>query len=207
LIVTIVTVATDQPAGKTEMAHTNTDILIRMTAKQLFAKHGYDGISMRTLAQESGVGLSSIYHFFKDKDVLLKAVYLDTNKQLGIARGALPEQPNAKQMLAQLINFQFEHIDDVVYVIKYYLHFREDFAVLPTKTLPAKSVLHVEEVMRKGIETGEFAVSDNDVTAKARVLAHTINGYLLEYYPDTPHTHERQEIIDDIVAFSMAGLK
>ena len=188
------------------MAHSQTDTLIRETAKQLFAKYGYDGISMRTLAKESGVGLSSIYHFFTDKDVLLKAIYLETNRQLGLERSTLPVKQSAEQMLAQLINFQLEHIEDVVYVLKYYLHFRHDFALLPTKTLPAKSVLHIEEVIRKGIETGEFNISAKDIAAKAKVVAHTINGYLLEYFPDVPRGKERREMVDDIVSFTMAGL-
>jgi len=189
------------------MTRSQTDELIRKTAKRLFAKFGYEGVSMRILAQESGVGLSSIYHFFKDKDVLLKEIYLETNRQLGKAREALPPQPTAQRMLEQLIDFQFEHIEDVVYVLKYYLHFRQDFAAMPTKTLPAKSVLHVEEVVQKGVATGEFTVAAKDITAKAKVVAHTINGYLLEYYPDVPVGPERREMIDDITAFTMRGLK
>lgn len=183
-----------------------TDELIRLTAKRLFAKYGYDGVSMRILAKESGVGLSSIYHFFKDKDILLKEIYDETNRTLGHERSMLPPQPTAQAMLAQLIHFQFDHIEDVVYVLKYYLSFRHEFAAMPTKTLPAKSVLHIEEVMHKGIGTGEFTVADKDITAKAKVIGHTINGYLLEYYPDIPKGRERQEIVDDIVSFSMAGL-
>ena len=77
------------------MAQSQTDTLIRLTAKQLFAKNGYDGVSMRILSKESGVGLSSIYHFFKDKDILLKEVYLETNRQLGEARAQLPSLPSA----------------------------------------------------------------------------------------------------------------
>lgn len=183
-----------------------TDELIRMTAKRLFAKHGYDGISMRILAKESGVGLSSIYHFFKDKDVLLKTVYEQTNRQLGIERSELAPAPSVTESLEQLIEFQFDHIEDVVYVLKYYLSFRDDFAALPTKTLPAKSVLHVEEVLRRGMDQGEFDLKDSEVGPKAKVIAHTINGYLLEYYPDVPRGNERQEIINDIVSFSMAAL-
>jgi AcrR family transcriptional regulator len=189
------------------MSHIQTDELIRATAKRLFAMFGYEGVSMRILARESGVGLSSIYHFFKDKDILLKDVYLATNRHLGQRRLALPPQPSAERMLSQLINFQFDHIEDVVYVLKYYLHFRQDFAALPTKTLPPKSVLHVEEVIRLGRKTGEFEVADIEIAAKAKVVAHTINGYLLEYYPDMPQGAERQEIVDDIVAFTMRGLK
>jgi len=188
------------------MAKSQTDDLIRMTAKRLFARFGYEGVSMRILAKESGVGLSSIYHFFTDKDVLLTAVYEDTNRKLGLERSKLPAQATAQRMLGQLISFQFDHIEDIVYVLKYYLHFRQDFAAMPTKTLPAKSVLHVEEVIRKGMQTGEFSVDKGDVEAMARVISHTINGYLLEYYPDVPNRKELQEIVEDIVDFSMAGL-
>jgi AcrR family transcriptional regulator len=189
------------------MAQIKTDELIRITAKQLFAKYGYDGVSMRILAKESGVGLSSIYHFFEDKDILLKDVYAKTNKTLGIERADLPNQPTAESMLAQLIDFQFQHIEDIVYVLKYYLHYRQDFAALSTRTLPPKSVQHVEEVLHKGLETGEFNVRESEIGSKAKVIAHTINGYLLEYYPDVPDQNELKEIVSDIVTFSVAGLK
>lgn len=188
------------------MTQSGTYTHILTTAKHLFAKHGYDGVSMRILAKESGVGLSSIYHFFKDKDILLESIYIATNRQLGLDRAALPPCDTAKDMLAQLIEFQFQHIEDVVYVLKYYLRFRDTFAALPTRTLPEKSVLHIEEVINKAIETGEVCVDEPRITSKARVVSHTINGYLLEYYPDTPNAHERRQIIDDIVTFSMAGL-
>jgi hypothetical protein len=67
-------------------------------------------------------------------------------------------------------------------------------------------VLHVEEVVLKGKSTGEFKIKDDEIQAKSKVVAHTINGYLLEYYPDVPKAKERREMIDDIVSFSMAGL-
>jgi AcrR family transcriptional regulator len=188
------------------MAKSHTEELIRMTAKRLFAKYGYEGVSMRNLAKESGVGLSSIYHFFKDKDILLKEVYEETNRKLGTMRSKLPKQPTAEKMLQQLINFQFEHIEEIVYVLKYYLHFRKDFAAKTTRTLPAKSVLHVEEVIHQGLKTGEFHVAQDEIQAKAKVVAHTINGYLLEYYPDVPDRKELSEIIGDIVSFTKAGL-
>lgn len=187
------------------MAQQHTEQLIRNTAKRLFASNGYDGVSMRILSKESGVGLSSIYHFFKDKDVLLRDVYLQTNKVLGTKRSELMTQPTAEQMLAQLIRFQFEHNEDIVYVLKYYLHFRKDFAELPTRTLPAQSVVHIEEVIHKGNSTGEFTIDEASIERMAKVVAHTINGYLLEYFPETPNKSEMEEIVSDIVAFSKAG--
>jgi AcrR family transcriptional regulator len=184
-----------------------TDELIRSVAKRLFASHGYEGFSIRILAKESGIGISSIYHFFNDKDELLQEIYTATNRQLGLERKKLQPQLTAERMLAQLIAFQFEHIEDIVYVLKYYLHFRQDFALLPTKTLPPKSTLHIEEVIQKGIATGEFIIEAEEVSSKAKVIAHTINGYLLEYYPDTPSREELEEIISNVVDFAKAGLR
>ena len=90
------------------MKHMQTEELIRVSAKLLFAKYGYDDVSMRILARESGVGQSSIYLFFKSKDVLLKTIYEDTNRVLEVERSKLVSQPSAKGMFEQLI------IDDIV---------------------------------------------------------------------------------------------
>ncbi|MFO0954925.1 MAG: helix-turn-helix domain-containing protein [Candidatus Saccharibacteria bacterium] len=49
------------------------------SAKRIFAERGYDGLSMRTLAREVGISLSSIYHYHPDKDVLLKDIFDSTN--------------------------------------------------------------------------------------------------------------------------------
>jgi hypothetical protein len=97
-------------------------------------------------------------------------------------------------------------MEDVVYVLKYYLHFRQDFASLPTKTLPPKSTLHIEEVIEKGVSAGDIALIKSEIPPKSKVIAHTINGYLLEYYPDRPHEAELTEIANDIVTFALSGL-
>lgn len=176
---------------------------IRRTAKQLFAQRGYDGVSMRVLAKESGVGLSSIYHFFADKDELLKAIYTETNTRLGVERKAMALKPSFELALVQLIDFQFDHMEDVVFVLKYYMHYRQDFAALPTKTLPPKSTLHVEEILQQAVDNGEMKLSQNMLERQARIIAHTINGFLLEFYPDMPDASERRTIANDIVSFSI----
>lgn len=168
---------------------------------------GYEGVSMRTLAVESGVGLSSIYHFFADKDLLLKHIYDEVNTALGAARQALEPQPSAELMLAQRIAFQLDHIEDIIFVIKYYMHYRQDFAALPAKTLPLKASLHIEEVLRQGLDGGELAITHAEVAGKAKIITHMINGFLLEYYPHPPQGKRRQELIAEIVDFSMSSLK
>lgn len=43
-------------------------------AKQLFYRHGYDGTSFSDIVEASGLYRGNIYHYFKTKDDILKAV-------------------------------------------------------------------------------------------------------------------------------------
>ena len=178
-----------------------TIIAIQNTAKRVFAQHDYDGLSMRALASESGVGLSSIYHFFTDKDVLLKDVFDMTNTELGIERKKLKSRATAVQMLQDRIDFQFRHMEDVVFVLKYYLHYRQDYMDLPGKILPPKAYLHIEEVLHHGISTGEFAMPNSQIETQAKIITHSVNGFLLEYYPLIPSPAERKKLVTELTAF------
>ncbi len=176
------------------------------TAKRLFASNGYEGFSMRILAKESGVGLSSIYHFFKDKDQILAHLFKEIGSQLGRERAMLSVDVSASEMLRGRIRFQFEHIEEVVFVLKYYLHFRPEFLRIDNGYIPAKAYLHIEEVLKKGVESGEFAISEDEIDREAKVVAHAINGFLLEYYPDKPDEKEMDEIVGSIHRFIMKSL-
>ncbi len=175
-------------------------------AKRIFADSGYDGLSMRRLEQESGIGLSSIYHFFADKDVLLKAIFDETNTELGVLRAKLPQRKTANAMLKDRIKFQFDNIESVVFVLKYFLHNRHDFEHLHRGFVPAKAYLHIEEVITAGIKEGVFPISEQDIAKEAKVVTHAINGFLLEYYPDTPRGRELTEVTNSLHDFILRAL-
>lgn len=183
-----------------------TEVKIKLEAKQLFAVVGYEGFSIRTLADKSGVGLSSIYHFFSDKDDILFHIFKELGTQLGVERRMLPKRRSASAMLKDRILFQFTHIEDVVFVLKYYLHFREDFEKLSSGYIPSKAYLHIEEVLHMGVASGEFSIPQSDVAKEAKVVAHAINGFLLEYYPAIPSKRELKEVTDSIHLFLIRSL-
>jgi AcrR family transcriptional regulator len=184
----------------------NTKEIIFTTAKTLFAKNGYEGFSMRTLVKESGIGLSSIYHFYKEKDTLLEEIFNVTNRELGIKRSKLKEKTSASIMLYDRILFQFKNIEDVVFVLKYYIHFRTKFMNIEKGILPAKAYLHIEEVLRFGVTKGEFIISESDIEKESKVIAHAINGFLLEYFPLRPKNQELIETVESIHLFLMRSL-
>ena len=178
---------------------------ILSTARTIFAKSDYDGLRMRTLAGELNMPLSLLYHYFPSKDELLSELFKQTNKNLGKYRAELPEPTSAEDMFRQRIVFQFEHMEEIVSVLKYYLHFRPNFPKRDARFLPDKSTLHIEEVLEFGIKTGEFKV--DDLAATAHVITHAINGYLLEYYPATISKSEQQQIVQEIADFMLKALR
>ena len=183
----------------------DTKNIILKKAAHIFAQSGYEGFSIRILAEKIPVAPSVIYHHFEDKDALLKEMFDHLNRNLGNKRSKLPNQTTALEMLRQRIEFQIDNQESIVAVLKYYLAYRTVFKKFKNGFVPDKSALHIEEVLRFGVETNEFSVGNLEDDAK--VITHAINGFLLEYYPYTPKGIEKKELVDRIYNFLIRALK
>lgn len=172
--------------------------------KKLFAKSGYEAFSIRLLARSIPLAPSVLYHYFQDKDTLLRALFDYLNTDLGGKRAQLPEVETASEMLKQRIVFQLDNAESIVSVLKYFLAYREKFPQFEGGYVPDKSSLHIEEVLHYGVTTGEF-YSPN-IKQDAKVITHAINGFLLEYYPDTPTGTEKEQLVSNIHQFLIRAL-
>ncbi|OUS30075.1 hypothetical protein A9Q99_06210 [Gammaproteobacteria bacterium 45_16_T64] len=59
--------------------------LILATAKELIGERGNDSVSMREIAKQAGLAISSIYQYFPDKNAILEAImqnYFDKIREL-----------------------------------------------------------------------------------------------------------------------------
>lgn len=177
--------------------------ILRHTAS-LFAIQGYEGFNIRLLAKKVGIVPSVIYHYFPDKDTLLKAMFDYLNTDLGKKRKLLSHATTASEMLRQRIVFQLDNAEAIVAVLKFFITYRKKFPKFEKGYVPDKSSLHIEEVLSYGVQTGEF--SDIDIKKDAKVITHAINGFLLEYYPDTPKGKERDELVTMIHTFLLRAL-
>jgi len=86
-----------------------TQILI--VAEKLFAKRGYDGVSMQQIASDAGISKANIYHHFKSKDELylavLKYALQDMNELLAELQGLDGASTE------QLAHFSAEHLKHI----------------------------------------------------------------------------------------------
>ncbi|CAN5157481.1 TetR/AcrR family transcriptional regulator [soil metagenome] len=185
------------------MSTTSKEIILKKAFK-IFAKDGYDGLSIRILAEAIHVVPSVLYHHFTDKDALLEAMFDGLNSKLGKNRAKLTRPQTASEMLRQRIIFQLDNAEAIVAVLKYYLAYRKRFPKLKTGFVPEKGYLHIEEVLRYGMQTGEF-YSPN-IQEDAKVITHAINGFLLEYYPHTPKGEEKEILVTSIHQFITRAL-
>lgn len=183
----------------------DTKQIILQKAVRVFASSGYEGFSIRILAEEIPITPSVIYHHFDDKDTLLKEMFDFLNKNLGAKRSKLPKMVSASSMLRQRIEFQIDNQESIVAVLKYYLAYRKNFNRFKNGFVPDKSALHIEEVLQFGMQTKEFSFTNLEDDAK--VMTHAINGFLLEYYPHTPKGKEKKELIERIFSFLLRALK
>lgn len=169
----------------------------------LFASSGIGDMSMRKLAQKVGVSPSVLYHHFKNKDQLLLHMYHYSSYQLGTLRKDLPKEDVSAQF-KQVIGFQFAHAVKIVAVLKFYLLYRETFAQSEHKTLPDKATKHIEEVIQQGIDQGVYRADSLD---DAKVIAHSVNGYVLEHFPYEIDTQKQNQLIATMVHFYERSLK
>ncbi len=181
----------------------NTRETILQKAKELYSQ-SIENFSMRQLADSCTIGISVLYYYFKNKDELLKIAFDTTNSSLGIARRSLPPVSDPRKQLWQRIEFQFEHAQDVMFVLKYFMANRTLFEKNATGYIPAKGHLHISEVLEEGIKKKMFKIADIDNDAK--VIAHAINGFILEYFPDIPVGKKRKKIVDMIADFLLRAI-
>ena len=88
--------------------------------------------------------------------------------------------------------------------MKYFIAYRKNFPSFEGGYVPDKSSLHIEEVLQHGVTTGEFTT--NDLKKDAKVITHAINGFLLEYFPDTPSGKAKEELVTTIHEFLLRAL-
>lgn len=70
------------PARISDCAHSAGERAILEAAVRLFSKKGFNGVSMRSVAEEAGVSKSNIYHHFESKEALYLAIWQHSAESL-----------------------------------------------------------------------------------------------------------------------------
>jgi AcrR family transcriptional regulator len=84
---------------------------IMQAALELIAEQGFHGTPMSQVANQAGVGVGSIYRYFKDKDELIHAVHAQVEGRMmaALAFGHTPSETSLKEKFIYLITLLAKH--------------------------------------------------------------------------------------------------
>ena len=77
--------------------------LLVAQARELFAAHGYEALSMAQIARAAGISKPLLYHYFPSKQALFAAALQETADELTAALAPDPSRPATDQLAAGLL--------------------------------------------------------------------------------------------------------
>ncbi len=107
------------------MEKTSKRDLILKAALELFAEQGFHGAPTSLLAQKAGVGVGTIYRYFKDKDELIRELYREVHEKARIslysdAPAAMPVRVRYLRAMMRLLRFFLENPQEFRFMEQYY---------------------------------------------------------------------------------------
>ena len=160
----------NQAMARTAGSHSDiTGPRVREAALKLFAQGGYAAVSMRAIAAEVGVQAGALYNYTPDKQSLLFDLMEGHMTEL-MAASKDDETLSADQRLKEFVSFHigFHHARaDAVFIA--YMELRnlteDNFARIEALRSAYESGL--EQILRDGVATGAFQISDTKIATLA----------------------------------------
>ncbi len=172
-------------ARKTGSRAEITGPLIRDAAERLFARHGYDAVSMRRIAAEVGVRAGTLYLYTRDKQSLLFDLMRGHLQEVLAAWRAEPRAGDARAELASFVRFHIRfHLarPDAVFIA--YMELRaleaENFARIERLRRAYEDELAA--ILRAGQAAGLFRLADIRLTTMSIIAM--LTGVNTWYRPD-----------------------
>jgi TetR/AcrR family transcriptional regulator len=147
------------PSNLVRERQSSGEIAILAAAVRLFSKHGYDGVSMRQIAEEAGVSKANIYHHFNSKEALYLAIIRESSGKLLILIESLAEGDGAidERLLAFAsahIEHLFENATKVRLVLREAFSGDEEKSRLLAVQVVGEIFRRISAIFRSGQESG-----------------------------------------------------
>lgn len=159
-------------------------------ATKLFMKKGYAQTSMREISKATGIDISNLYYFIKNKEEILFRVFemihspeIDLFEKQGIMSIEDPIE-QLRTVIRELLDFGYDYREEIL------LLYRES-KVLPKSMLKvilgreSQFVAQIEDILKKGLERKVFYFEDASFTANMIVYElslHPLRSWNLKKY-------------------------
>ena len=150
-----------------------TEAAIRAAAVRLIARHGFEGVSMRALAEAVGVQAGALYRYFPTKQALLAHMMREHLRHLLDAwADARPDAPDPADELAAFARFHVRyHMDRRDEVFINYMELRSLAADSRGEiaALRKRYESELRRILARGADSGAFRVPDVPLAAMALI--------------------------------------
>jgi TetR/AcrR family transcriptional regulator len=192
---------------------------ILAVAADLFAERGISEVSMMEISEEVGLGQSSLYYWFKRKELILAELLQQVNRlPLAFAKQLEARHESADLQLYRLIRFDVHTVCTFPLEITEIHRFsHRDPAAFETYWLERAQLIHViERIVERGVSSATFSRVDAYLTAVTIIAQDESvqNWYprpmqpALSVHPkvDRAKTYEPNVIAEFIATRTVAGL-
>lgn len=161
-----------------EQRESGRDAIVR-TATLLFGERGYQGVSMRLLAEQLGITAPSLYHHFSSKEALLFAVLEDNQRDFlvtmeeAVAQAGSDPRRQLATLVASHVRYQIEKIEYARVYDRTFLgmgplvEFLSDEQRGIMRALQRQHTENLRRVISSGVTAGVFAIEDVSIAAFA----------------------------------------
>jgi TetR/AcrR family transcriptional regulator len=189
---------------------------ILAVAESLFARSGYDGVSMNAVAREAGVSKANVFHHFGNKEELYLAVLRNARQRLTDQLeqlGARPDSPldrTLRQITDRYLGDLFTHSDLSRLFLRQLLdHYPVDSKVLAEKIF-RPNFSQMEKLLTEAQQNGRMREDIDPALPMMLLIAGCLflfqGGEVLRHLPGADFTEDRDEYARMIVDIVMHGI-
>jgi AcrR family transcriptional regulator len=196
--------------AQNEQIRANRRVQILEAARGVFAQDGYHAANVSDVAAAAGVSQGTVYHYFASKEELLMAVYEDwetTNldREIDAALAAAPTFAGKLAALARSAGKRVEGSGQLLNAqVEFWSHIPRHEAIRERfRTLFANLGAELAQLIRAGMEAGEFRRVDPD--SLARLLIAAYDGLIVQWLAD-PASVNWETSADTLTAVVLHGL-
>jgi len=148
-------------------------------AMSVFSRHGYAKANIRGIAKSAGISVGGVYLYFKNKEELYKSLIDDRMRDMGSKIEIIAGRTeSATKALSDFLKLHLENaLKHKEFIL---LHIREHgfaFGVAEKKKFFTKQRELVEQILQRGIQSGEFRKCNANNMAK--IIMGSLRGIVL----------------------------
>lgn len=165
------------------------------TALELFARHGYDGTSIKMIAHTAGVSQGLMYNYFASKSDLLRAIFQQGLADIDASFAQAATAPTPLEQLKQHICASFEIIRQNRKFWKLYHGLRLQAAVLEQL---GEDVDEATQHISDRLQSYFVALDSPDPETDARLLFALIDG-IAQHYILSPESYPLEAVLAKVI--------